>query len=160
MRHQRTIRLMVCAALAGSASLAAVAIPGGIATASPLTVSCTNLSGSATSQTISGCTGTGAVAADAGVPPAHGTSVVSTKTVTWSNHKTSKETYTYKSSSTANCPAVPKYTKDLRETASGKVTGGSATGMVGGAVSGTVCIYKLTAAPHTLIVKNVGPFKL
>jgi hypothetical protein len=149
MRRHLPIRLLVCAALAGSASLAAVAIPGGVATASPLTVTCTSLTGSASTQTVSGCTGTGAIAADAGTPPAHGSSVASTKTITWSNHKTDK-----------TCPKVAKYTVTLLENATGKVTGGTATGMVGGAFSGTICVYKLTAAPHTIMVKNKGSFKV
>ena len=123
-------------------------------------MTCTSLSGSATSQTISGCTGTGANAANAGVAPAHGTSVASTKTITWSNHKTTKTTYTYKAASDASCPTVAKYSKDLLENATGKVVSGSAAGMVGGAFKGTVCIYKLTAAPHTLIVRNKGSFKV
>lgn len=160
MRRHLPIRLLVCATLAGSASLATVAIPGGVATASPLTVTCTSLTGSASTQTVSGCTGTGAIAADAGTPPAHGSSVASTKTITWSNHKTTKTTYTYKAGSDKTCPKVAKYTVTLLENATGKVTGGTATGMVGGAFSGTICVYKLTAAPHTIMVKNKGSFKV
>jgi hypothetical protein len=156
------IRLIACAALAGSASLAAVAVPSGIASAAtPLTVTCTSLTGSATTQTISGCTGTAAIAADAGTPPAKGTSVASTKTITWSNHKTTKTTYTYKAGSDASCPTVAKYTKDLLENATGKVvSGGTAKGMVNGVFKGTICVYKLTAAPHTLMVRNKGSFKV
>ncbi len=161
MRRHLPIRLVVCAAMAGSASIAAVAIPGGIASASPLTVTCTTLTGSATSQTISGCTGPGAVSADAGTPPAHGTSKVSTKTITWSNHKTSKESYSYTSSSTANCPSVMGYTKDLRETikAGSKVVSSTndAAGMVGGALTGTFCVYKKGS---TILVRNLGAFKI
>ena len=123
-------------------------------------MTCTSLTGSATSQTISGCKGTGAIAADAGVSPAHGTSVASTKTITWSNHKTSKTTYTYKAASDASCPTVAKYTKTLLENATGKVTGGTATGMVNGVFKGTICVYKLTAAPHTLMVRNKGTFQV
>ena len=154
---------MVCAALAGSATLAAVAVPAVDAGAvTPLTVTCTSLTGSATTQKISGCTGNGAIAADAGVAPAKGTSVASTKTITWSNNKKTKTTYTYKAGSDASCPTVAKYTKDLLEVAKGSVvkSGTTTTGMVGGAFSGTICIYKLTAAPHTLLVKNKGSFKV
>ena len=159
MRRHLPIRLLVCAAMAGSASLAVVAVQGGNAGATPpKTVTCTSLTGSATSQTISGCTGSGAIAADAGTPPAHGTSVASTKTITWSNHKTTKTTYTYHSGSDASCPAVTGYTKDLLENATGSVVSGSATGMVGGAFHGTICVYKKTASPHTLLVKNKGSF--
>jgi hypothetical protein len=153
MKRHLPARLLVCAAMAGSASLAVVAIPG-VAGAAPLTVSCTTLSGSATSQAVSGCTGSGAIAADAGTPPAHGTSVASTKTITWSNGKTSKTTYTYTAGSDASCPAVKGYTKDLLENAKGTVTGGTATGLVKGAFKATICVYKKGS---TLLVKNKGP---
>jgi hypothetical protein len=160
-------RLLVCAALAGSAALAAVAIPGGIAAASPLAVSCTHLSGSATSQHVYGCTGTGAIAADAGpstgiydgVHGAYGTNVVSTKTITWSNGKTSKTTYTY-TSVTNNCPAVSGYTKFLKEHETGHVNtgtaGGTAVGMRGGTFGGYACVYELTTHHATILVKNDG----
>ena len=60
--------------------LAAAAIPVGVASATtPLKVTCTSLTGSATSQCLTHCTGTGAIAADAGASPAHGTNVVSTQ---------------------------------------------------------------------------------
>jgi len=161
MRLRVPIRLIVCAAMAGSASLAAVAISGGVASATPLTVSCTHLTGTVTSQTLSGCTGGGAIAADAGVAPAHGTNVVATKTVTWGSGKTSKTTYTY-ASVTNNCPALTGYTKDLKEHETGHVNtgtaGGTAIGMRGGAFSGYACVYKLTAAPHTLKIVNDGNF--
>jgi len=141
--------------------LAAAAIPGGIAAASPLSVTCTTLTGSASSQTISGCTGTGAISADAGTPPAHGTSAVSTKTITWSNHKTTKESYSYTSSSTSSCATVSGYTKDLRETikTGSKVVASTndAAGMVGGALTGTFCVYKKGS---TILVKNQGTFKI
>jgi len=144
--------------------LAAGAIPGGIAGAAPLTLTCTSLSGSATSQTLSGCTGTGAIAADAGTPPAHGVSIVSTKTITWSNGKTTKSTVTYTPASDATCPTVAKYTKFLLENAKGSVNtgtaGGTAVGMRGGAWKATICAYKLTAAPHTILVKNKGAVTL
>jgi len=162
MKRHLPIRLLVCAAMAGSATLAAVAIPVGVANATgPLTVTCTSLSGSATSQTLTHCTGTGAIAADAGTSPAHGTNVVSTKTVTWGSGKTSKTTYTY-APVTNNCPALSGYTKFGKYHESGHVNtgtaGGTAVGMRGGVFAGYACAYKLTAAPHTLIVKNMGNF--
>lgn len=154
----KSLRVMTCtAALAGSASLGAVAVPQPIGAASPpLTVTCTSLSGSATTATISKCTGTGAIAADAGTPPAHGVFNVVAKTISWSNGKTTKASYTYKPSSDTSCPTVAKYTKELLETASGTVTGGTAKGMVKGSLKAKVCIYDLTAAPHTVISRNEG----
>jgi len=157
MRIKHSARLLICAALAGSASLAAVVVPGGIASATPLTVTCTHYSGSSASQAISGCTGTGAIAADAGVAPAHGTSVVSTKTITWSNGKTMKEQYSYvlHTGAANTCPVVALKTKvDLVTETGSVIAGGTATGMVGGALSGTICVYKLTAAPHTISINN------
>lgn len=171
MRLHLPVRLMVCAALVGSASLVAVAIPGGIAAASPLTVTCTHLTGSATSQHIYGCTGSGAIAADAGPPTgiydgvhgAYGTNVVSTKTLTWHSGKTSKTTYTY-ASVTNNCPAVSGYTKTLKEHETGHVNtgtaGGTATGMRGGSFSGYACVYELTTHHATILVKNDGNFNV
>jgi len=158
MRHHLFTRLAVCAAVAGSASLAAAVVPGGIASATPLSVTCTTMSGTATTQAISGCTGTGAIAADAGTAPAKGTQTTSTKTIKWSNAKTSVLTYTYKSV-TNNCVAPAGYSKFLKESESGKVSGGTATGMVGSLVTGSVCVFKKTVG-GTILVKNQGTFKI
>ena len=164
MKRHLPIRLLVCAAMAGSAMLAAAAIPVGVAGATtPLTVTCTSLTGSATSQSLTHCTGTGAIAADAGASPAHGTNVTSTKTVTWGSGKTSKTTYTY-TAVTNNCPALSGYTKAGKYHESGHVNtgtaGGTAVGMRGGVFSGYACAYTKVAAPHNLIVKNMGNFNV
>jgi len=161
MRRHATSRLLVCAAMAGSA-FAAIAVPGAIAGAAPLTLTCTTLTGNAVSQTVSGCTGTGAIAADAGTPPAHGVQTTSTKTVKWSNGKTSIIKYTYGTVTPNACPAVTAYTKflEVTEKAGSTVSGGTATGLKGGAVSGKVCIYKKTATPTVELVKNLGVLKI
>ncbi len=160
MRHHLFTRLAVCAAMAGSATLVAAAVPGGIASATPLTVTCTSTTGNSTSVTVSHCTGTGAIAADAGAPPAHGVLTVSTKTIKWSNNKTSVLDYTYvEHTGAANmCSIKASYTKDLMVTESGHVstTSGTATGLKGGTLTGTICVYKLTAAPHTISIVNRG----
>jgi hypothetical protein len=154
-------RLVLCAALAGSASLAAVAIPGGIAGAAAKTLSCTTLTGTETAQAISGCSGSGSsqtgtkgtvkvvnnVAKKSGVA-----------TVTWtSTKKTSIEKYTYvEDTGTKNtCAAKSGYTKVAMAVEKGTVTGGSATGLVGGAVNGTVCAYSKSG----IHIFNKGPFK-
>ena len=161
MRHHLFTRIAVCAAMAGSATLAATVIPGGIASASPLKVTCTSTTGNASSVTVSGCTGTGAIAADAGSPPAHGVLTVSNKTLKWSNGKTSVLKYTYvEHTGAANlCSTKASYTKDFMITESGTVstTAGTATGLRGGTLTGTVCVYKLTAHPTTISVVNRGP---
>ncbi len=161
MRRHASIRLLVCAAMAASASIAGVALSSGVASATPLTVTCTHLTGGITSQTLTGCTGSGAIAADAGVAPAHGTNVVSTKTVTWGSGKTSKTTYTY-ASVTNNCAALTGYTKVAKYHESGHVNtgtaGGTAIGMRGGVFAGYACVYKHTVAPNTIKVVNMGNF--
>jgi len=147
--------------MAGSATLAAAVVPGSVASAAPLKVTCTKTTGNASSVTVSGCTGTGAIAADAGTPPAHGVLTVSTKTLKWSNGKTSVLKYTYVlHTGAANlCSAKTGYSKTDMVTESGTVstTAGTATGLKGGTLTGTVCVYTLIAAPHTISVVNRGP---
>jgi hypothetical protein len=134
MKRHLPVRLLACAALAGSASLAAV--------------TCTSLTGNASTQTLSGCSGSGS--SQTGTS---GVSTASTKTVKWKTGKTSVSTYSYKKGSDASCPAVSGYTKDLLENVTGKVTGGTATGLVGGSYKATVCVYKKGS---TLLIKNKG----
>ena len=160
MRSRLSIRLLVCGAVASSALLYAAALPGGIAGAPDFAVTCTSLSGGAASQTVSGCTGMGAVAADAGNPPAHGVLTTATSTIRWSNGKTSREKYPNADGSASSCPTVAKYTKDILVTEKGTVIGGTAAGLVGGAISAKVCVYKLTATPHTILERNKGSLKL
>lgn len=160
MRHTLNLpaRIVICAALAGSASLAAVAIPAGVASAgTPETVSCTTLLGSTTSLVFSGCTGAGANSSNAGKSPAKGAYTVKTKTQKWSNGKTSVLSFNYKKDTTNKCPKIAG-DKALGEySATGKVTGGSAKQMINGAASGNACIY--SKGPVT-VVKNLGAFKL
>lgn len=141
-------RLLICAAaLAGSASAAIVTVPG-TASASALTVTCTGLTGNATTQKLTGCSGSGK--AQTGTS---GTSTASNKTIKWATGKTSVSTYTYTPGSDASCPAVTGYTKDLLENVKGKVTSGTATGLVGGSYKATVCVYKKGS---TILIKNKG----
>lgn len=161
MRHtpQLPTRLLICA-LAGSASLAAVAIPAGVASAvTPETVSCTTLFGSPSSLAFSGCTGTAANASNAGTPPAKGTYTSSTKTLKWTSGKSSLLAFKYAKDTTSKCVAIKGYTSLGEYSATGSVTGGTALQMKGGAISGSACIYKNTAT-KAIVVKNLGPFKL
>jgi len=165
LRTKLSARLLLCAALAGSASLAAVVVPGGIASATPLIVTCTTFTGNATSQAISGCTGGGATSANAGTAPAHGTSLVSTKTITWSNGKKTHETYTYTTHSGTANTCLPKtgYTKLYLVVEAGKVlaTGTTTLGMVGGAIKGDSCVYsKKVGTTTTILVVNKGPYQI
>ena len=153
---------MLGVALAGSACLVAVAATGGMASGAttPLQVTCTSLSGGEVSQTLSGCTGRGAIAADAGAAPAHGTSVVAHQVITWSNGRTTAENYVWKDhfGTADTCIARAKYTKDYLVTEQGKVAAAGTTtqGMIGGVIKANVCVYKRTVAPHTIIVVNQG----
>jgi hypothetical protein len=154
-------RLLVCAALAGSAALGAVAIPSVASATTPETVSCTTLSGSATSLAFSGCTGTGANATNAGKAPAKGTLTVSTKTLKWSTNKTSTLTFAYAKDKTSKCPKITGDTSLGEYTATGTVKGGTAAQMVGGKSSGSACVYsKKVGTKTTTVIKNLGAFKI
>ena len=150
-------RLLVCAAaVAGTASLAAVTIPSVATAAGPLTLTCTKLTGSATTQKITGCSGTGKT--ETGTS---GTTKVASNdksaTITWATKKTSVESFTYKAVTPNVCPAVTGYTKLIEVNESGSVTGGTATGLKGGKVSGKVCVYKKGTAE---LVNSLGSQKL
>lgn len=133
MRH-RWARLLVCGAMAGSATVAAVTVPGGVAGAAQLTVSCTSLTGNTTTQTVTGCTGS-----DVAQTGSHGTikphvnttTHKGTATITWSTGKTTTESTSYTLSSDASCPTKTGYTKLARATTTSVVTGGTATKLKG-----------------------------
>lgn len=168
MRSHFPIRLAVCAAaLAGSASLAAVAVPGGIAGAAAKTLTCTTLTGSGTitKQTIaiSGCSGT--ASSQTGTA---GTSTVTTNistkkgtaTIKWTKTKlTTTESYSYveDTGSKNTCVAKSGYTKLAMAVEKGTVTGGTATSLKTGAVSGTVCAYSKSGKVY---IFNKGPVKM
>ena len=136
MHRQLPLRLLVCAAaLVGSASAAAIVVPGGMAGAAALKVTCTGLTGDATSQTLSGCTGSGA-----SVTGSTGSSDVSTSTITWSTGATSVENYTYTglTGKKDKCVTPAGYTAVEEVKEKGSVTGGTA--LVGSKIKGTVCV--------------------
>jgi hypothetical protein len=148
MRRHLPLRLLVCAAaLAGSASVAAVAIPGGIAGAAALSVKCTGLTGNASTQSLSGCSGKGF--SETG---ATGTSDVSTSTITWATGNTSVAAVTYKeyTGKKDKCPApMAGYTAVAEVKEKGSVTGGNA--LVGSKIKGTVCVYSQTSSGDILV---------
>jgi hypothetical protein len=164
MRRHLPTRLVLCAAFAGGASLAVVALPGSFAGATTAkTLSCTTLTGGETTQAISGCTGSG-VSQTGSKGTSKVVNNVSKKsgkaTITWtSTKKTSIESYTYtEDTGTKNtCAAKTGYTKLAMAVEKGTVTGGTATLLKGGAVSGTVCAYSKSG---TIYVFNKGPQKL
>jgi hypothetical protein len=127
--------------MVGSASLVALAIPGGAASAtSPLTVTCTKLTGSNTTQKFSGCSGSGK--SETGTT---GTSTVAkndkSASVKWATGKTSTETFTFKKVTPSTCPKLAGETLIEEVSETGTITGGTATGLKGGKVSGKDCVY-------------------
>ncbi len=183
MKRHLPIRLAVCAALAGSALMTAVAIPGGIAAASAPTVSCANEVGNETSQALTVCTGTGVNsmnASSSGTQTVRGIKAKTTPTtveytIAWKT--TGKVTALY-SAITAACTTstclkkCPKYSSPATDyitigkgssvVSSFSVTVGKKTtkyttttkALIGETVSGNSCVYK---NGH---VVNVGPTKL
>jgi hypothetical protein len=170
MKRHLPIRLLVCAAMAGTASLTAVAGFGSTAGAAPaLILTCTTTTGNSTTQNISGCSGTAAIAADAGPKPTTGKSVVEGAVPKSSGSVYSYDTF--KSGKTAlasikeslktkpptsDCAATHSgtgvqkifayvtYTGTVLKSAviSKKTYTSSASGMVGGVVKGADCIYQ------------------
>ncbi len=128
------------AVVVGSAALAAGAVPGGIAGASPLTVTCSGLAGVPGAWSFSGCAGTAF-----GLTGATGTTVPINPTklkITWVTTKTSKVLYsTTTAPPSSACPIVSGLTAVgiLKET--GKVVGGNATLMIGGLYQLKACEY-------------------
>ncbi len=182
MKRHLPTRLLVCAAMVGTASLTAVAgfaSTAGAGTA--LTLTCTTTTGNSTNQNISGCTGTAATAAEAGAAPTTGKSVVEGAVPkasgsvysydTFKSNKTAladiKETLNTKPT-TSECAATHAgagaqkifgyvtYSGSVLKSAviNKKTYTSTATGMVGGAAKGADCIYK--SSTGTLYVYNKG----
>lgn len=146
-------RLWMCAAaVAGLASLLTVTIPGSASASTPLTVKCTKATGNSTKQTITGCSGSGI--SETGTSGA--STVASSErsdTIRWKTGRTTVESIKY-TSVTNQCPAVSGYKKVLEASEVGSVTGGTATGLKGGKVSGKFCAYMKSTA---YLVNNLGP---
>ncbi len=173
MKRHLPVRLLVCAAIAGSAVLTAAAVPVGVASATTaLTVTCSTETGGETTIAVSGCTGSGAIVGEAGKSPTKGTGKISnlnkpksgdvTVTIDWSGGKTSIESDVEKYTTTAktvaaDCPTKSGYTKLAYVTETGNISGGTASKMKGGAVSGDSCVYKKGSA---IDVFNKGPLKI
>ena len=179
MKRHLPARLLVCAALVGTTSLAAVAGFAGVGgAATPLTLTCTKLTGTEASQTETGCTGTAAVAADAGkvpvtgvqtalgaAPKASGSVVVQVAWKASGKHAILqiKETALSKSIPKADCAATHAGTPTQKLAAYVTYTGTvqksevinkktyttTATGMIGGAAKGADCVYE-TGSGSTL----------
>jgi len=144
-------KALLCAALA-LATIAAAFLPGRPAGATPLTLTCTGLKGSAGALygfvhgtvTLSGCTGTGLATTGS-----HGEDFFSlgattgTFRITWATGRTSVETFTYTEyrGQSDTCPSKTGSSQYMMVTLSGHVTSGTANGLIGSVVSGTSCVY-------------------
>jgi hypothetical protein len=151
--------LICAAALAGSASAAVVTVPGTASAASALTVTCTKLTGTATTSKLSGCSGKGVTTNEA---TATATTTVASSdksgTIKWTDGKTTIESFSYKVVTPTKCPSVSGQTVDLEVSETGSVTGGTATGLKGGKLSGKVCIYEKNKKVD--LVNSVGSLTL
>jgi hypothetical protein len=149
MRIHHPVRLVACAAIAGSAAFAVV-VPGGtaFATTKPAKVVCTSLTGTESNETLSGCS-------DTAVTGGTGTETVSTSTIDWTGagSLTSVTTVTNKtlSGKKDKCTAPAGDTNVVEVDVKGSVTGGTATTLVGGKVKGTLCVFNTSGG---IIVQN------
>ena len=152
---------MTCGLLAAGSLSLAVALPGGIASASAPKITCTGLSGGETSQNLSGCSPTtdigGSTAVDGDISQtlnAKMTAFTATSTITWANSETSTEsakgkiTYYTATKNKDKCPATlggagATPIAEIKE--SGKLTGGTDTALIGGKTKGTDCAYSPAA---------------
>jgi hypothetical protein len=125
--------------------MAVVTVPSVASATTPLSVTCTKLTGSGSTTKLTGCSGTGK--AQTGTSGTGKTaSNDKTATITWATKKTSIETFTYKLITPNKCPAVSGATKEYEVAEAGSVTGGTATGLKGSKIKGTVCVYKKGSA--------------
>jgi hypothetical protein len=144
MHMKLPVRLVVAAALAGSACLAVVApatIAGAKGVKPPVTATCTGLFGQEANQLQSGCTGSSTKAK----VTSYGVSVPNSgdtgATVYWTNKDTTVLTFTY-TSVTNTCPTYLGYAATLEEAETATVTGGN-SGLTTGVASApsNVCVY-------------------
>ncbi|MGH9919588.1 MAG: hypothetical protein ACRD6W_12080 [Nitrososphaerales archaeon] len=157
------VRLMLVAAVAGTASLA-ILLPSVTAAAHgpkpPVTATCTNLFGGATYSTLSGCSAT------SGAPKisSSGFSIVNGgdtgATIYWTDKKYTTESFTYGTVSPDTCPTLLGSSAFLEETETATITGGNSKLTVG-AVSGSadVCIYE-DSNTNEIVVQNKSNINL
>jgi hypothetical protein len=144
MHLKLPVRLVVAAAMAGSACLAVVApatIAGAKGVKPPVTATCTGLFGQATNQLQSGCTGSSTKAK----VTSYGVSVPNSgdtgATVYWTNKDTTVLTFTY-TTVTNTCGSYLGYPASLEEQETATVTGGNSGLTTGVAQAGSpVCVY-------------------
>ena len=146
--------------MAGSATLVAAAVPGGIASATILTSSCTTLTGNATTQHLSGCSGTAlALTGTTGTITVvnHPATKTGVATIKWATAKTTIESYSYSelTGTSDKCPKHGTLSPIAEAKEKGTVTGGTATAMKGGTFTSTACAY--APSKGVLEIFNMGP---
>ncbi len=146
MRSGSLIRLLACATLAGSATLVTVALPNTSAWATPLTVSCSHIKNATpTSLDLTHCTGTDA--SETGSTGIEGFITSHHAKVVWKSKKTSIVSHIKTTHPTKNhCPSRTGLSNPVVTTYSGTVSGGTATGLIGGAYHASVCTYSKNPA--------------
>jgi hypothetical protein len=173
MKRHLSMRLAVCAALVGSASLAAVVVPSGVASAAALTVSCKTSSGSAStidgndSVKLASCSGSGSGATG---PSGSGTQITNhkqpsgsgTETITWKSKEKTAVSFKYTETESAttvkaDCKAVSGDTAVAVVTSTGSVVakGTTTTKLIGSKTSGKSCVY-LTKS-HGIYEVGIAP---
>jgi hypothetical protein len=137
MLHNRFGRLVLSAALIGSAALVTVGTAGPASAATG--IKCKTLTGNiATTVTLTGCNGNTGKSSK----PITSTSLATGGTITWANSKTTTVTLKVKEGDSSTCPAG-----STREDAKGTVTADT-TGStsVGHKVKASVCLNNVSGA--------------
>jgi len=121
----------------------------------PVTGTCSSLSGGESTQSLTGCNdtpdtgGSGTSSVTIGSPVTTGTT-----TITWATSLTTTESYTSKllSAKKDKCPAITGDSNYYEVKEKAKVTGGTATDLVGAKLKGVECVYQ--AASGGIYVDN------
>ncbi len=155
MRKKSTTRFIAAAVLAGSAGAAIVApaaMAGAGAPKPPVRVTCTGIFGNSDvvagggAQLLSGCAGSGPLAAKAKVTPfgvevSSGGVIPTSATITWTNKDNTTIALSNLGTVTDTCGTYLGLTPTEEEQVTSTVTGGTAKLTVGDSNVGTACVY-------------------
>jgi hypothetical protein len=147
------VRMLAAGAIAVAMPMS-VALSGGMAGAvTQVTGTCTSLSGGESTQTLSGCNDTSDTGGGGTITTTL-SGMSGTASITWDSGKTTTETFKYKEStgSKDKCPAIPGDTALAEAKDTSKVTGGTATDLIGKKkLKSTDCAYNTASG---IIVVN------
>jgi hypothetical protein len=155
MRKKNTTRFIAAAALVGAtgaAVLAPVTMSGAAAVKPPVRVTCTGLFGNSDavagggSQLLSGCAGSGPLAAKAHVTPfgvevSSGGTIPTAATITWTNKDSTTMGLSNLTGVTNDCPLYLGLTPTIKESVTSTITGGNSKLTVGDSNVNTACVY-------------------